>query len=278
MLVTLSEILQDAEQNQYAVGLFNMLNLEMARGIIDAAEAERSPVILGVAEVHLPSIPFALAAHNMRKLAVEASVPVCLHFDHGTDYAKLLEAIRGGFSSVMFDGSALPDTENIAGTAEIARVAHALGVSVEAELGHVGMADSDEADTDDGYTRVEQVADFLARSGADALAVAIGTAHGQYKSKPALDLNRLREIYAVSPKPLVLHGGSGLSDDDFRHVVAGGIRKINICTEMCLAAQRAYADAYLEHRSFEQSLIDAKQAVERIVAARMRLFGSAGRA
>ena len=278
MLVTLNEILSDAKQNHYAVGLFNMLNLEMARGIIDAAVEQRSPVILGVAEVHLPSIPFAWAAHIMRRMAAEAPVPVCLHFDHGTDFSKILEAIRAGFSSVMFDGSALSYEENIARTAEIAHIAHALGVSVEAELGHVGSAERGDGGDEDDYTRVDQVKDFLDRSSADALAVAIGTAHGKYTRPPVLDLDRLAEINAVSPRPLVLHGGSGLTNSDFRNVIAGGICKVNICTEMCLAAQKVYADAYLNHRCFEQSLIDAKLAVQAIVAERMQLFGSAGRA
>ena len=211
MLVTLEEILKDAEIKKYGVGLFNMLNLEMARGIIEAAEEERSPLILGVAEVHLPTIPFDYACLIMNKIAREASVPVCLHFDHGTNYRKILTAIKGGFTSVMYDGSALSYEENVARTREISKVAHALGVSVEAELGHVGGA---EGGGDNGheaqYTNVSQVNDFIRRADIDALAVAIGTAHGQYKTKPKLDINRLKEIYKISEKPLVLHGGSGM--------------------------------------------------------------------
>lgn len=275
MLVTLSEILKDAEERKYGVGLFNMLNLEMARGIIEAAEEERSPLILGVAEVHLPLIPFEYAALIMNDIAKKATVPVCLHFDHGVSFDKIKAAVDAGFSSVMYDGSALPYEENLANSLAISRMAHAKGVSVEAELGHVGGG---EGGTDDGieemYTRVDQVVDFNRRAEIDALAVAIGTAHGKYKKKPVLDINRLAEIYAVSDKPLVLHGGSGLSDDDFRNTIANGIRKINICTEMCIAAR----EAYLASANHEILFDDAKNAVKKVVQGKMQLFGSSGKA
>lgn len=279
MLVTLEDILKDAEQRKYGVGLFNMLNLEMARGIIEAAEETRSPLILGVAEVHLPTIPFEYASHIMMKIAKDASVPVCLHFDHGTDYSKIMKAIMAGFTSVMYDGSALPYEENIANTREISKVAHAVGCSVEAELGHVGGA---EGGADDGheeqYTNVDQVNDFIDRADIDALAVAIGTAHGQYKVKPKLDINRLADIYKISKKPLVLHGGSGLSDNDFRSTIANGIRKVNICTEMCLAEYKAYEYTYSNNYSFEISLQTAKRITQEIVKEKMILFESAGKA
>ncbi len=275
MLVTLRDILAAADCRGYAVGLFNMLNLETARGIIEAAEAERSPVILGVAEVHLPVIPFEYASLIMKAIAERASVPVCLHFDHGTEYDKILAALKAGFTSVMYDGSALAYEENIRRTKEIVRVAHAMGASVEAELGHVGGA---EDGADDGvsarYTDPEQVVDFVEKTRVDALAVAIGTAHGQYRAKPVLDIPRLGEIYRRSPVPLVLHGGSGLSDADFRNTIQNGIRKINICTELCLAADGAYKTG----DGFENSVMEAKDRVRETAAARMRLFGSAGAA
>ena len=275
MLVTMGEILRDAEEKKYGVGLFNLLNLEMARGIIEAAEEERSPLILGVAEVHLPLIPFEYAALIMNDIAKKASVPVCLHFDHGVDFGKIKAAVDAGFSSVMYDGSALPYEENIANTLAVSKMAHAKGVSVEAELGHVGGG---EGGTDDGveemYTKVEQVTDFIERADIDALAVAIGTAHGPYKKKPVLDINRLAEIYKVSSKPLVLHGGSGLSEQDFRNTIANGIRKVNICTEMCVAAR----EAYIASANHEIMFKDAKEAVKRVVKGRMQLFGSSGKA
>ena len=276
MLVTLEEILRDAREKNYAVGMFNMLNLETARGIIEAAEEERSPVILGVAQVHLPYVPFEYASLIMRKIAADATVPVCLHFDHGTDLGAILTAAKGGFSSVMYDGSALPYEENLRRTREIVDALRGLPVSVEAELGHVGMG---EDGTDDGatsdYTDPAQVCDFVERTGIDALAVAIGTAHGHYTRPPVLDLGLLARIRQISPVPLVLHGGSGLSDADFTHAIKNGIRKINICTELCVAAHRAYAEAYARGQSFEPTVTEAKDAVREAVRQRLRLFGSA---
>lgn len=275
MLVTLEEILKDAEERKYGVGLFNMLNLEMARGIIEAAEEERSPLILGVAEVHLPLIPFEYASLIMNDIAKKAKVPVCLHFDHGTDFEKINAAIEGGFSSVMYDGSALPYEENIENTRKVSLAAHKKGVSVEAELGHVGGA---EGGGDDGaeemYTNVAEVNDFIERADIDALAVAIGTAHGQYKTKPKLDINRLADIYKISKKPLVLHGGSGLSDEDFRNTIKNGIRKVNICTEMCVALR----EAYLASKNHEILFDDGKNAVKEVVKGKMQLFGSSNKA
>ena len=278
MLVTLEEILRDAEEKSYAVGMFNMLNLETARGIIEAAEEERSPVILGVAQVHLPFVPFEYASLVMRKIAADATVPVCLHFDHGMDLGAVLTAAQNGFSSVMYDGSALPYEENIQRTREVVDALQGMPVSVEAELGHVGMG---EDGADDGhiadYTDPAQVCDFVGRTGVGALAVAIGTAHGHYTRPPVLDLELLARIYGISPVPLVLHGGSGLTDADFTRSVQNGIRKINICTELCVAAHKAYADAYARGQSFEPTVTDAKDAVREVVRQRMRLFGSAGK-
>lgn len=275
MLVTLADILAEAEKGKYGVGLFNMLNLETARGIIEAAEEERSPLILGVAEVHLPLIPFEYAALIMNDIAKRATVPVCLHFDHGVDYNKIKAAVDAGFSSVMYDGSSLPYEENIKNTLAVSKMAHAKGVSVEAELGHVGGAEGGEDDgVEEMYTKVEQVNDFIDRAEIDALAVAIGTAHGPYKKKPVLDINRLAEIYKVSSKPLVLHGGSGLSPEQFRATIDNGIRKVNICTEMCVAAR----EAYIASKNHEIMFNDAKEAVKAVVKGRMQLFGSSNKA
>lgn len=275
MLVTLADILAEAEKGKYGVGLFNMLNLEMARGIIEAAEEERSPLILGVAEVHLPLIPFEYAALIMNDIAKKATVPVCLHFDHGVDYNKIKAAVDAGFSSVMYDGSALPYEENIKNTLAVSKMAHAKGVSVEAELGHVGGAEGGEDDgVEEMYTKVAEVNDFIDRAEIDALAVAIGTAHGPYKKKPVLDISRLAEIYKVSSKPLVLHGGSGLSPEQFRATIDNGIRKVNICTEMCVAAR----EAYIASKNHEIMFSDAKEAVKAVVKGRMQLFGSSGKA
>lgn len=275
MLVTLKEILKDAEEKKYAVGLFNMLNLEMARGIIEAAEEEKSPLILGVAEVHLPLIPFDYAANIMRYIAEKSKVPVCLHFDHGVTYEKIMDAIKSGFSSVMYDGSSLKYEENVENTKKVSKAAHLSGVSVEAELGHVGQGScSQDFDCEDMYTKPEEISDFIEKTEVDALAVAIGTAHGNYIKKPVLDINRLSKLYEVSSKPLVLHGGSGLTDKDFRDTIEHGIRKVNICTEMCVAAR----NAYINSKNHEIMFDDTKEAVKDIVKQRMRLFGSSNKA
>ncbi len=278
MLVTLKEILADAQKGKYAVGHFNMLNLEMARGIIEAAEEERSPLILGTAEVHFPLIPFEYSSLIMNKIARDATVPVCLILDHGTDYARIVNAMRVGFSAVMFDGSALPYMENVEQTAQLAKVAHALGVSIEAELGHVGLGANGDGQDAALYSRVDQINDFIDRTGVDALAIAIGTAHGAYKAKPKLDIERLDAIYTIAKTPLVLHGGSGLTDDDFRTAVKHGIRKVNICTDMCQAEQLAQMTSYIQGNNFEETIPQSVAAVKRVVADKMRLFGSSGRA
>jgi len=175
----------------------------------------------------------------------------------------------------MYDGSALPFEENVRRTHEVVRLVEGLNVSVEAELGHVGGG---EDGLDDGYaanyTDPAQVRDFIEGTGIDALAVAIGTAHGKYLRPPVLSMELLAEIYALSGVPLVLHGGSGLSDDDFTRAIQNGIRKVNICTELCVAAQGAWARS----TGFEAGLIDAKNAVKEVARQRMRLFGSSGRA
>lgn len=275
MLVNLKEILEDAKNKKYAVGHFNMLNLEMARGIIEAAEEEKSPLILGVAEVHFPLIPFEYASIIMKHIAENAKVPVCLHLDHSTKFETVLHAIKAGFTSVMYDGSSLPYEENIKNTIEVAKVAHPLNVSVEAELGHVGLgSNSNDYGSDELYTKPNEAVDFIEKTKVDALAVAIGTAHGKYIKKPVLDITRLDKIYAVSPKPLVLHGGSGLTDDDFKETVKHGISKVNICTEMCIAAR----DAYLASANHEILFDDAKNAVKEVVKQKIKLFGSCNRA
>jgi len=275
MLVTLHDILRHAEEKVCAIGMFNMLNLEMARGIIEAAQEERSPVILALAQIHLPYLPLEYACLLMTGIAREADVPVCLHFDHGTDFGVLRSVAESGFSSVMYDGSALPYEENLRNTGEVVKLVEGLNVSVEAELGYVGGG---EDGLDDGYaanyTDPAQVRDFIERTGIDALAVAIGTAHGKYLRPPVLSMELLAEIRGLSGVPLVLHGGSGLSDGDFTRAIRYGIRKVNIYTELAVAAQGAWAGS----TSFEAGLVDAKNAVKEVTRRRMRLFGSSNKA
>ena len=225
MLANLNDVLKPAQAGRYAVGLFNTTDTDMLQAAIEAAEEACSPIIIGTAEVLLPYGELALIAPALLAAAARASVPVVVHYDHGLTFAKTMEALKRGFTSVMFDASAKPYEENLAETAEVVRIAHAMGATVEGEIGHVGSAaDGDDAKSD-MYTTPEEAVAFQKATGVDALAVAIGTAHGVYKSKPNLNLARLAEIRAALDTPLVLHGGSGLSDDDFRNTIAGGIAK-----------------------------------------------------
>lgn len=271
MLVNLNYVLEKAKKEKYAVGLFNTTDTDMLEAVISAAEELNSPVIIGTAEVLLPAGELKLIAPALRAAAERAKVPVVLHYDHGLTFDRCMEALSLGFSSVMFDGSLGGYEENVAQTREMARIAHALGVSIEGEIGHVG--NTDDCD-DESYTTPEEARAFVEATGVDALAIAIGTAHGVYKTKPKLNLDRLAQIRAEIETPLVLHGGSGLSDDDFRNTIANGIRKINICTEMCVAAR----EAYIASANHEILFADAKNAVKNVVKGKMQLFGSSGKA
>ncbi len=278
MLVNLNSVLADAKKNKYAVGLFNTTDSDMLEAVISAAEELRSPVIIGTAEVLLPYGELKLIAPSIIAAAKRATVPVVVHYDHGLTFDRCMEALQLGFSSVMFDGSAGEYEKNIADTAEIVKIAHSFGASVEGEIGHVGEASGSDNENADMYTQVSEAVDYLNATGVDALAVSIGTAHGAYKSKPKLDFVRLSEISEAVSVPLVLHGGSGLSDDDFRTSIANGISKVNIFTDMCLAGVRSMKKsldlglAYLDARNAKVEEI--KEEVKK----KMLLFGSNGRA
>lgn len=279
MLVNLKTILADTRQRQYAVGLFNCVTLEMTKGILAAAEELDSPVIIGPAESLLPGASLAEYADMMRGMAERARVPVALHFDHGFTPELVEEAIRLGFTSVMYDCSMLPFEENLCRTREMAAKAHAAGCSLEAEIGHVGSNGSaEEAIAQTVYTCPEDALAFAEGSGCDALAVAIGTAHGVYKETPRLDLDCLHRIADACPLPLVLHGGSGLSDEDFRACVAGGISKINIFTHNNLAAARAVWEHYTPETGAFELMPCITEAVKRETMHHIRVFGSDGKA
>lgn len=276
MLVTLREVLKDAQEKKYGVGLFNTVNLEMAKGVLAAAEELKSPVIIGTAEVLLPYASLEELAYFLVPMAKKASVPVVLHYDHGLTDKKIVEAMRLGFSSIMYDCSTDTYENNIARVAQLVKIADMFGASVEGELGHVGANDESAGD-DSIYTEPEQARDFAQRTGVDALAVAIGTAHGAYKEKPRLDIGRLAEISRTVPVPLVLHGGSGLSDEDFKNCVANGISKINIFTDINCAAAKAAHDFYKEGCGLTDIQNQITEAVKQETMKKMRIFGSAGR-
>ena len=278
MLVNLNEVLKKAQKEKYAVGLFNTTDTDMLQAVIEAAEESNSPVILGTAEVLLPYGELKLIAPSVIAAAKRAKVPVVVHYDHGLTFDRCIEALKLGFSSIMFDGSAKPYEQNIAETREMVKIAHAFGATVEGEIGHVGEAAKEDNLLTDMYTTPEEAKAYLDVTGVDALAVAIGSAHGVYKKKPMLNIERLKEISSAVKVPLVLHGGSGLSDDDFKNTIRNGIAKVNIFTDLCLAGERAMKDGeekklgYLETRNLKVEYI--KEAVKH----KMALFGSVNKA
>ncbi len=275
MLVNLNDVLKPGSGR--AVGLFNTVNMELARGTIAAAEELGSPVVIGTAEVLLPYGPLEELSWLLLPMAKRASVPVVVHLDHGLKYETCVKALELGFSSVMYDCSTDEYEENVRKVAEMAKIAHSYGATIEAELGHVGdnpASDSASVGTvpEEFYTSPEQARDFVERTGVDALAVAVGTAHGAYKFPPKLDFERITRIREATPVPLVLHGGSGLSDSDFREAVRRGIAKINIFTDVNAAAAKAAHDGWKEGIGMTDLIPGEVEAVKSSVMEKMRLF------
>lgn len=281
----MNEVLLPAKKGKYAVGLFNAVNLELARGIIAAAEATQSPVIMGTAEVLLPYGPLEEVSYYLIPMAKKANVPVVIHLDHGLKKETCLKALELGFSSIMYDCSTDSYEDNVKKVKEMADIAHSYGATIEGELGHVGdnegsaEGDSNLEDPSKYYTDPAVAKDFVEKTGVDALAIAVGTAHGAYKLPPKLDFERIRTIADNVAVPLVLHGGSGLKDSDFSRAIAEGISKVNIFTDINVAAVEA------EFRHFDcmgKGLIDlipaAVEAVKQETAKKMKLFSSVGKA
>ena len=283
MLVNFQHILPKAQREHYAVGLFNALNTEMARGVIGAAEALRSPVIVGTAEILLPYSPLECVCDALKFMAQRTDVPVVLHYDHGLTFDKCMEALKLGFTSLMYDCSTDPYEENVRKLAELTRIAHAFGATVEAELGHVGDNDSDEPALEDPsafYTDPVQAKEFVDKTHVDALAIAVGTAHGAYRFTPKLDFDRIVAIRQAIPEtPLVLHGGSGLSDEDFRRAIQCGITKVNIFTDINVAGARAIREAVQAEKCAMTDLMNLQvEAVKAETMKKMQLFGSQNKA
>lgn len=289
-LVAMPEILKDAEKGKYAVGCYNVINLDMVRGVVEAAEEEKSPVILCHAEMHFKFTPLDMIVPIMVYAAERARVPVALLLDHGKSFDSIVQAMKLGFNAIMYDGSSLSYEENASNTREIVRIANALGASVEAELGHVTRPKSGgaEGDEDDSiindtslYTDPLQAQRFVEETGAHALAVAIGTAHGLYLKTPKLDLERLKEISKKVDVPLVMHGGSGLMAEDFKNSISNGISKINYYTGMALnAADRIREELNkTDEKVFYHNLMMSTIGVFREdVQKTMKMFGSSSRA
>ena len=280
MLVNMNEVLLPAREGRYAVGLFNAVNLELARGILAAAQRTGSPVIMGTAEVLFPYGPLEEVSYYLIPMAKKAGIPVVIHLDHGLKKETCLKALDLGFTSIMYDCSTDDYDTNVEKVREMAEIAHSQGATIEGELGHVGdNTDAAEADPSFFYTDPGQARDFVEKTRVDALAVAVGTAHGAYKLPPKLDFDRIRAIKEQAKVPLVLHGGSGLTDEDFRKAIRAGISKINIFTDINVAAVRGARQHFVsDDKGLTELIPAAVEAVERETAKKMELFGSCGRA
>ena len=289
MLVSMKEMLEDARKNRYALPAFDVSNYDMMKAVLEACEEERSPALLMALGVDLEGRDMNLLVSMIRSASDYFNIPICLHLDHATNFDFIKRAIDAGFSSVMYDGSVLDFENNAKNTAQIVQYAHANGITVEAELGHVGNASVGSisetgTDTDPGesLTVPEEVAKFVEITDVDALAVAIGTAHGVYQKTPELRIDRLDEITAVCNRPLVLHGGSGTPDDQMQNAIHHGITKINIYSDVVGAMNQGLKEKLntLENPSAWPYLVfaDARQNMKEVVKAKLRTFGSAGRA
>ena len=280
-LVTSQEMLLKAQKGGYAVGAFNAENMEMVKAIIQAAEELKAPVMIQTTPSTIKYGTLATYHAIVEAEAAKASVPVCLHLDHGSSFELAMQALDAGYTSVMIDGSKLDFEENIAVSKKVADVAAAIGVPCEAELGKVGGKEDDLVAEADTNTDPAQAKEFAERTGVTSLAVAIGTAHGFYVGTPVLDKERLSEIRKVVDIPLVLHGASGLTDEDVSDCVKRGICKVNFATEL----RAAYSKAVKETIANDPDVFDPKvygkagiAAVKELVKGRMKVCGCDGKA
>lgn len=244
MLVNMRDLLEDAEKGNYAVGSFSVANMEMVLGVLKAAEELNAPVILQIAEVRLKQSPLEIIGPLMVAAAENASTPVAVHFDHGKTIEKITEALDIGFTSVMFDGSHLPLEENIEMTKKVISTAEEYDAAVEAEIGCVGGSEDGSEDIAINCTKPDDAVRFEKETGVDALAIAIGNAHGNYKSTPKLRFDILKQVDDMTDTPLVLHGGTGISPEDFVKCSKTGIKKINIATATFDSVENNVKEAY----------------------------------
>lgn len=280
MLTSSAEILSQAQKEGYAAGAFNFHNLEVLQAIIETADAEKAPVILQITPTYLEKIGATAAAAMAREAAAAAKVPVALHLDHSNSWQWIIWALAHGFTSVMIDASKFPLVENIALSRQVAEAAHAVGASAEAELGHIGgVEDSvDRGNADASLADPTEAARLVAESGIDALAPALGTAHGLYTSEPKIDFARLDKIRKLTPVPLVLHGGSGIPDAMIREAIRRGIAKVNIGTELKVAWAGAMEAAMTAgEKEPWKAAVKAREAVREIVRHKIYLCGGAGK-
>lgn len=244
MLITMKEMLNKAKEGKYGVAAANVWGDRSVKACFEAASKLRAPIIIA-ATSYVPMEEISRLVHHYAELY--PATPVALNLDHGANYETAVRAVRAGFTSVMIDKSKLPFDENVSAVQEVVKMAHAVGVSVEAELGHVGQGAEYEETRDSGLTRKEEAVDFVEKTGVDCLAVAIGTSHGVYKGTPKIDLELLADLNKLVSVPLVLHGGSGTGDENLRNTVLTGIQKVNLSTDLSTAYLSAY-DKFLKEQ------------------------------
>ncbi|MBE7052065.1 MAG: class II fructose-bisphosphate aldolase [Ruminococcaceae bacterium] len=288
MLVTMKEMLCDAKKNHYAIPAFDVSNYEMMKAILETCEEERSPALLMTLGVDTQGRNLQLLSSMIKGASAFFKIPICLHMDHATDIDFIKYGCDNGYSSVMYDGSVLPFSENAKNTAIVTEYAHKKGITVEAELGHVGNASVGSisetgTDTDPGesLTVPDEVEKFVEITDVDALAVAIGTSHGVYQKTPELRIDRLDEITSVCDRPLVLHGGSGTPDNQMQNAIHHGITKINIYSDVLFALNQGLKGTLntITNPSTWPFLVyeDAIEMMKDVVREKLRTSGSAGR-
>ena len=281
-LVTSKKLLLDAQEGCYAVGAFNVENMEMVQAVVAAAEELCAPVILQTTPSTLKYADVDFFYANVKTAAEKAAVPVVMHLDHGSSFDLAMQAFRAGYTSIMIDGSPKPFSENVQVTRAVASACHPAGIPVEAELGKVGGKEDDLIGGEGNpYTDPREAQAFVEATGVDFLAVAIGTAHGVYKGVPRLDLDRLREIRAIVSIPLVLHGTSGVPDDTVRACIARGICKVNYATDLRIAFTKGVSAYLKEHPdAFDPKKYNAqgREEVKQYVMEKIKVCGSDGKA
>ncbi|WP_053218075.1 class II fructose-1,6-bisphosphate aldolase [Virgibacillus senegalensis] len=285
-LVSMKEMLEEAKQNNYGVGQFNLNNLEYAQAVLQAAEEEKSPVILGVSEGAAKYMGGFKVVVSMVKALMEeygTTVPVAIHLDHGSSFEKCVQAIHAGFTSVMIDGSHFPLEENIALTKKVVEVAHINGVSVEAELGRIGGQEDDLIvdDAEAAYAIPAECERLVNETGVDCFAPALGSVHGPYKGEPNLGFDRMEEVFNLVNVPLVLHGGTGIPTKDIKRALSLGTSKINVNTENQIAQAQKVREVLAEQPEQydpRKYLGPGREAIKQTVIGKMREFGSSNRA
>lgn len=275
MLVSFDEILKIAEEKDFAMPAFNVYNMETVMGVIEAAEEMNSPVILQSYSRLFTNKEAYYLAPIVLAAAAKASVPVCFHLDHGAGEREVTRALRYGATGIMIDNSTLPLEENIAETKKTVEKCGFIGVQVEGELGHIGSVNDA---TMSEYTDVDEAKKYVEETGVRALAIMVGTAHGHYKQAPVLDIERIAAIKAVTPAALVLHGGSGVPDDQIQMAIKAGIRKINFGTDVCCSFLDKVFETSREKLAIDVFMKDAIESVKNFAISKIKLLGAENKA